>query len=62
MASVHPPADPPGAPVIEIDEDLNYSVLLGADPSAIAMPPVQLLSLAASFGRSRTSPRAPTAS
>ena len=51
------PADPPGAPVIEIDEDLNYSVLLGADPSAIALPPVQLLSLAAGFGRSRTSPR-----
>jgi len=51
------PADPPGAPVIEVDEALNYARLLGASPSAIAMPPVQLLGLAADFGRSRTSPQ-----
>lgn len=51
------PADPPGAPVVEIDEELNYSRLLGAAPSAIAMTPVQLLTLASEFGRSRTSPR-----
>jgi hypothetical protein len=51
------PADPPGAPVIEIDEELNYSRLLGAAPSAIAMTPVQLLTLASEFGSSRASPR-----
>jgi len=51
------PADPPGAPVIEIDEELNYSRLLGAAPSAIAMTPVQLLTLASDFGRTRASPR-----
>ncbi len=51
------PADPPGAPVIEIDEELNYSRLLGAAPSAIAMTPVQLLTLASDFGRARVSPR-----
>lgn len=51
------PADPPGAPVIEIDEELNYSRLLGAAPSAIAMTPPQLLGLASDFGRGRASPR-----
>lgn len=51
------PADPPGARVIEVDEELNYSRLLGAAPSAIAMPPVQLLALASDFGRERASPR-----
>lgn len=51
------PADPPGAPVVEIDEELNYARLLGAAPSAIAMTPVQLLTLASDFGRARASPR-----
>jgi hypothetical protein len=51
------PADPPGAPVVEIDEELNYSRLLGAAPSAIAMPPVRLLGLAAGFGRERANPQ-----
>jgi hypothetical protein len=51
------PGNPPGAPVIEIDEELNYSRLLGAAPSAISMPPVQLLTLAAGFGQSRATPQ-----
>lgn len=51
------PADPPGARVVEVDEELNYSRLLGAAPSAIAMTPVQMLGLAAGFGAERTSPR-----
>lgn len=51
------PADPPGAPVVEVDEELNYSRLLGAAPSAISMPPVQLITLAAGFGRDRATPQ-----
>jgi hypothetical protein len=51
------PGNPPGAPVVEVDEELNYSRLLGAAPSAISMPPVQLLTAAAGFGRDRATPQ-----
>ncbi|WP_198376525.1 ribosome-inactivating family protein [Neoroseomonas rubea] len=51
------PGNPPGAPVVEVEEALNYSVLLGAAPKAISMPPVQLLTQAAGFGAERASPQ-----
>lgn len=57
FADYRRPADPPGAPVVEVHEELNYSRLLGPAPGAIALPPVKLLTLAHGFGRERASPQ-----